>query len=354
MHILHVIRHIQNAGNGGVNAAINLACLQAKAGHKVGVASGEGSYKPLLENYGIEYFPLNHTNKLNIFIDSIKQFNQTIHTFKPNIVHAHTMLGTSLGKLYQWRYRYSLVATVHNEFQRSAILMKIADRVITTTKACAESMHRRGTPKNKIRIIPLGTIGSPRTHPLQDYCPLPLHRPAITTVAGICQRKGIYELIDAFKQIADEFPNAHLYLVGEGSDRPLLENQIRDSLLAQRIHFEGFQPEPQKYLLSTDIFVLASHREPFGLALAEAREAGCAVIGSNVDGIPEVLENGQAGILIPPGNSAALAKEITKLLGDSSLLGQWKERAQSNLHWLSVEREHQEVIALYNELVADH
>ena len=214
-------------------------------------------------------------------------------------------------------------------------------------------MNRRGIPKNKLRVVCNATVGSPRTRQLTDYSPLPLKRPSITTVAGMYSRKGIAELIDAFVQIASDFPEAHLYLVGEGSDRKRFEAQSQSKPVANRIHFEGFQSEPQRYLLATDVFVLASHREPFGLVISEAREAGCAIVANNVDGIPEALNNGQAGMLVPPRDVDELAKALVQLLGDSDMLGNLKKKAQENLEWLKVGRMYEETLAVYQEAIAD-
>jgi glycosyltransferase involved in cell wall biosynthesis len=121
--------------------------------------------------------------------------------------------------------------------------------------------------------------------------------------------------------------------------------------VSDRIHFEGFQPEPQGYLQSTDIFVLASHQEPFGLVLSEAREAGCAIVASQVDGIPEALDGGRAGILVPPANPAALAEAIAQLLQNYDWLNTWKCLAQENLEWLSIKRVNNETLAVYSELI---
>ena len=96
--------------------------------------------------------------------------------------------------------------------------------------------------------------------------------------------------------------------------------------------------------------MLASRREPFGLVLAEARAAGCAVVASDVDGIPEVLEHGRTGWLVPPADSEAIAQALTALLQDPTQLAYWKGRAQQNLDWLSVDRMHRETLALYAEL----
>jgi glycosyltransferase involved in cell wall biosynthesis len=166
-------------------------------------------------------------------------------------------------------------------------------------------------------------------------------------------RKGIAELITAFQQIAPEFPNAHLYLVGDGPDRAEFELQAESSTVHDRIHFEGFQPHPQRYLQSTDIFVLASHREPFGLVLSEARELGCAIVASNVDGIPEALDEGNAGILVPPANPKVLTEAMAYLLKDFDQLNAWKSRAAQNLEWLGVERVCDETLMVYSELLRE-
>jgi glycosyltransferase involved in cell wall biosynthesis len=226
-----------------------------------------------------------------------------------------------------------------------------ADRVIAVSKAVAQSMARRGIPQNKLRVVNNGTLGSPRTRQLQEYQPMPLQRPAIATVAGMYRRKGIAELIEAFAQIAADFPDAHLYLVGNGPDREMFEAQAQSTAVSDRIHFEGFQSEPQRYLLATDIFVLASHREPFGLVISEAREAGCAIIASNVDGIPEALDDGQAGMLVLPSNSQSLATALSQLLRDPKMLQRWKDQAQQNLQWLTTERVNKETLSVYCELI---
>jgi glycosyltransferase involved in cell wall biosynthesis len=228
-----------------------------------------------------------------------------------------------------------------------------ADRVIAVSKAVAQSMARRGIPQNKLRVVNNGTLGSPRTRQLKEYQAMPLQRPAIATVAGMYRRKGIAELIEAFAQIAADFPDAHLYLVGNGPDREVFEAQAQSTLVSDRIHFEGFQLEPQRYLLATDIFVLASHRDPSPLVIPEAREAGCAIIASDVDGIPEALDGGQAGLLIPSQDSQALTAALIQLLSDPNLLDRRKDQAKNNLDRLNVSRVNEETFAVYCELTTD-
>ena len=104
-------------------------------------------------------------------------------------------------------------------------------------------------------------------------------------------------------------------MVGNGPEMELFQEQARTSNYNSRIHFEGFQASPQSYMRAADIFVLASRRESFGLVLVEARQAGCAIIASDVDGIPEALDHGAAGILFPPSDIPQLTKELTPSTG---------------------------------------
>ncbi|WOD39262.1 glycosyltransferase family 4 protein [Nodosilinea sp. E11] len=354
MKILHLVEHVREAGNGGVNVAVDLACLQADLGHRVGVVSKGGDYEKLLRQHGVQHFKADQSSKLGKYIQYLKQYIAAMRDFQPDIVHSHTMVSVTAAWLLKNLGRYRLVATVHNEFQKSAVLMGLADKVIVVSKAGARLMHQRGISKQKLCVVLNANIGSPRFRPLASCRPLLIHSPAIVTVAGLHIRKGHIELIKAFEKIAARFPKAHLYLVGDGSGRAQIEAAANQTSVTHRIHFEGFQPEPQKYLLSSDIFVLASHREPFGLAIAEAREAGCAVIASNVDGIPEVVERGKAGILFEAQNVDALATVIADLLGDQKKLEFWQQQAKKNLGWLKVDRLVQETLAVYQQLTPDN
>ncbi len=351
MRILHITNHVQKIGNGIVNVAVDLACLQAKSGLDIAVASAGGEYEQLLADHNVEHFYLNQQRKPLNLIKAVWHYRQIIKEFQPDIVHVHMMTGAILAGICRKNREYHLVSTVHNEFQHSTILMGLADQVIAVSNAVANSMIQRGIPSQKLRVVSNGTLGSPRHKKLQDYQPIPMQHPSITTVAGMYNRKGIYELIEAFKIVARDFPQAHLYLVGDGPDRPMFESMVQNTTFINRIHFEGFQPEPQRYMLGTDIFVLASHCESFGLVLTEAREAGCAIIASDVDGIPETLDHSQAGILIPAKDIQTLANTLSQLLSDHQLLDQWKSRAQQNLERFNVARVNEETLAIYRELI---
>ena len=111
------------------------------------------------------------------------------------------------------------------------------------------------------------------------------------------------------------------------------------------------QPSPQPYLLAADVFVLYSHAEPFPLSVLEAREAGCAIVASDVDGLPEALDGGAAGLLVAPRNPQALQREIVRLLQDEEELNRLKLGAQRDIGKYHVQRLNGEVEAVYRELL---
>ena len=351
IRILHLANHCHEIGNGIMNVAVDLACLQATAGHEVFFASAGGSYVDLITQYGVKHLHLDQQwRQPAVLIGALVRLRSIVEQMRPDIVHAHMMTGAMLAAAARVTSSFRLVTTVHNEFQQSSILMGVGDRVIAVSTAVAEHLQRRWLPDRKIRVVRNGPLGSPRRRPPADgTATVTLARPAIMTLAGMYHRKGIGELITAFSRIGAELADASLYIIGDGPDRAEFEAQARATQYADRIHFLGFCREPAPLLAQADVFVLASRKDPMPLVIGEAREAGCAIVATNVDGIPEGLDHGQAGILVPPRDPDALAAAIIGLLANPSELAAWRERARSNLGWLHVERTAAETMRVYEE-----
>lgn len=150
--------------------------------------------------------------------------------------------------------------------------------------------------------------------------------------------KGVDTLLDAFAQIAHAFPNAHLRIVGDGSQRDIL--QKRHPLLTEsgRITFVGALPPYGVYeeMLQSEIFCGLSRSEALGNVFIEAQACGCAVIGSNVGGIPDVILDGKTGILVQPDHKQIAAAALERLLNDQDLrnrLGQAAELHARQYDW---------------------
>ena len=113
------------------------------------------------------------------------------------------------------------------------------------------------------------------------------------------------------------------------------------------VTFTGAQDDPFPFLLGADVFVLPSHADPAPLVLSEAREAGWAIVATDVDGIPELLEYGKAGILVPARDPARLSEALCSLVENLETLREWRKKSQCNLEHLRIERVARETLEVY-------
>ena len=350
MRILHLANHCDEVGNGIMNVAVDIACKQADLGHEVLFASGGGSFVDLLIRHNVTHNLIEQPWRRPIRLGlATMRIAHLLRRTRPDIVHAHMMTGAVLAYCCRKWLNFVLITTVHNEWRRSAILMGLGDYVIAVSDNGRSRMRTRGVPERKLCVVRNATLGSPRRSSAEPDSSIKLQRPAVLTVAGMYHRKGIGDLIEAFSRAAFCHPNAHLYLVGDGPDRTTFENQARALAISDRTHFTGFVRDPRPYLAQADIFVLASRNDPSPLVIPEAREAGCAVIGTSVGGIPEALENGRAGLLVPPNDPTALAGAIDRMLSDPEERSHWRLRACDNLEWLHIDRAVSETMAIYQD-----
>lgn len=125
--------------------------------------------------------------------------------------------------------------------------------------------------------------------------------------------KRVSDLIRAMPMLQDQVEDPRLLVVGDGDDRPMLEELALSIGVAERVHFCGYQAVPANYYEVMDVFALASAHEAFGLVLVEAMFAGLPVVATRVGGIPSVVEDGHTGLLVEPLNPAQLASAMLDL-----------------------------------------
>jgi glycosyltransferase involved in cell wall biosynthesis len=147
--------------------------------------------------------------------------------------------------------------------------------------------------------------------------------------------------------VRDNDERAHLYVVGAGPMLDEYKNLARTLDLQDRVTFTGGLDDPRSYMAAADIFVLPSINEPAGIVLTEARQFNCAVVASNVGGIPEMLDYGAAGILVPPGAPEPLARAIVELLQNEARLSTYKRLCRTGLERFSVRRMVNETLDIY-------
>lgn len=347
LRILHVLNTVRETGNGIINTAMDLVWGQAQRGHSVSVASQGGEYESRLAEWGVVHHRIDQSRRAATLWRAAWAMRALLRETNPDVVHAHMVTGTLLVRMVRDGRPPLLVAHVHNVYQRSARWMRRADVVLCCGASVRETMRAQGVPDAKLRVVLNGTVGSPRLRNAEQVAPAPIAKPAIVTVAGMNARKGIDELIAAFARLADRHPSAQLHLVGDGPERSRLEAVAAATSCAARIRFHGFQRDPMPFLRAADVFVLASRRESSPIVIGEARAAGCAIVATAVDGVPETLDEGRAGTLVPPQDVPALAEALHRLLSDPARRTAQSAAARQGLERFHVTRMVDETLALY-------
>ena len=138
----------------------------------------------------------------------------------------------------------------------------------------------------------------------------------IGSVGGLNRNKGHRFLIEAFSRLLPHLPQARLLLVGEGRHRRRLEDLAHRLALGDKVVFAGHQRDTPRWLSLFDVFVQPSVIESDPLAVHEAMAMGLPIVATNRGGLPELLAEGEAGVLVPPGQPGALAEAILELAAD--------------------------------------
>lgn len=174
----------------------------------------------------------------------------------------------------------------------------------------------------------------------------------ILSVGRIVPVKGHVHLIGALPEVLRRFPDAAVLIVGGGPLRRDLEARARSLGVADRVLLPGHREDVAGVLEAADLFALPSLNEGLGLALVEAMAMGLATVASGVGGVPEVVVDGETGLLTPPRDAGALAKAILRLMEDEGLRRRMGEAGRERVctHF-SIERTVRETERLYEELL---
>ncbi len=261
----------------------------------------------------------------------------------PELLHAHTY-GThhaSVARRYGRRHRVPYVLTAHyhpiwsihggwvrhrlRSFYDHALAAPIVGDAATVVLQSREEerlLRENGFDLPRIAFIPPGYTPLPSPPPGER----PFSRafgvegPFLLFVGRLASNKGLLPLAEAFQGLARHDPAATLVLIGEdGGERTRLEGRLRELGVADRTRFTGFVSDERLLAAAfreARLFVLPSEYEAFGLVLLEALAQGTPVVASRVGGIPEFIEEGRAGLLVPPLQVDPLRQALVDLWDD--------------------------------------
>ncbi len=150
---------------------------------------------------------------------------------------------------------------------------------------------------------------------------LPTDRTVVALTGQIAEIKGIWDFVEAAAILASRGPEPFFAVLGDdlkngGQTRRAMEQRVADLGLADRFKFLGFRLDAPRIVQAFDIIAVPSHVEPLGNATLEAMAAGRPVIGSRVGGIPEMIVDGETGMLVPPSDPLSLANAISRLVSE--------------------------------------
>jgi glycosyltransferase involved in cell wall biosynthesis len=225
---------------------------------------------------------------------------------RAGIPHIITMHGS---RYYAQRLRRRLAL-------RAAVLASA--HTIAVSNGLAQALRRDlWVARATLEMIPNGVPYAPPARiTLRDELGLGPHDRLLVSIGSLYPVKGHRHAIEAVALLADLHPRLHLAIGGRGHLRDELSAQSRERGVGHRVHLLGLRSDVPALLAAADVFVLPSLSEGLPLALLEAMFSACAIVATSVGEVPAVLDHGQAGALVEPGNPAALASAIDRLLGD--------------------------------------
>jgi glycosyltransferase involved in cell wall biosynthesis len=187
-------------------------------------------------------------------------------------------------------------------------------RIVANSRAAAVRVQREGISSSKVAVIANGID--------LDRFPTPATGSGgrrVLTVANLRPEKGHDVVIEAAAIVLRQFPDVTFEFVGGGSERPRLAALADARGVQHAILFEGHCEDVGRRMAAADVFVLASRTEAFPNAVLEAMAAGLPVVATRVGGIPEIVDDGRTGLLVPAGDPASLADRLMRTLADAPL-----------------------------------
>ena len=288
-----------------------------------------------------------------------------------DVLHSHlfysSLFASPVGKLF----RVPLVVEtphVREHWRRglkaSYAVDRFAGRFVDQYIAVSEANRRylieeKGLPPHKVVVIYNG-CDVRRFHPhhqppacMRQSLGFQDADPILLVVGRLEPQKGHRILVDALPLVRREFPSVRVICLGEGALRADLERLAAETELADSVRFVGLQANVQDWLALADVTVLPSFYEGLPLAAIESLAAGRPMVATAVDGTPEIVLDGATGLTVPPGDPAALARAICRLLADPWLR---EKLALAGREWVlerfAEERQVQRTQALYELALA--
>jgi glycosyltransferase involved in cell wall biosynthesis len=252
-----------------------------------------------------------------------------VRRHRPHVIHTHGYKTNILGLLFARLCGAAIISTVHGWLHADRKITLFLDRlnrcclkhfsrVIAVSHEIRSGLEQSGIPPHRIEVLKniptLAETGIGDRKTLKRRLGLSADAPIIGFVGRLEKVKGISQFVQAALDLLAMGRDVHFLVIGDGSERAAMEEMTRASGAGARFHFLGFLSDPGDAFRSLDIYVLSSLSEGIPLTLLEAMHMEIPVIATAVGGVPEVINNGENGLLVPPDDVTALTVAMDGLL----------------------------------------
>jgi len=309
---------------------VAILCMQLARKYEMEVVcDGQGEMPARVEAAGARVHMLPLTTKWS-FAARVPQLGALLRSRKPRIVHLH---GQFAGSLSQPALRLAALSTVVYTAQWPSYLddggpwsrlrNRIAEKVSCAGSSAVvavsasderEFLSRGLCDRSKLTVIHNAYFLDDDS--ARERSPEP---PLIGFVGRLVDQKGCEYLVRAAPMVLAAHPDARFVIIGDGPERPRLEALAGDLGVAAAIDFAGYDPHPATRMRTMTALAVPSIYEPLGMVALEAMVCGVPVVGSNVGGIPEAVEDGRTGLLVPPRDPSAIAGALDVLISKPEL-----------------------------------
>ena len=325
------VAHVHRIGGVGGSERHLLALLPALAARGldvsfVGLDDVHNAPEPFYERLsdaGVPFARLRCSRDLDPAL--ARRLVAALAKLEPDLVHTHLVHADVYGAVGAWRTKAALVSTKHNDdpfrsgrFRHlERFLTHRADRVICITEALREfNIERVGLPAAKLEVVHYGMDELPEAWGPPDLLPIPVGARVLLGILRLVPQKGIDVALGALARIRPRYPDVHLVVLGEGPERARLEQLAATLGLSEAVWFPGRTGDVASWLARCELLVHPARWEGFGICLLEAMLAGVPVVATSVSSVPEIVVDGETGLLVPCDDAPALADALETLLDD--------------------------------------
>ena len=262
------------------------------------------------------------------------RFSRLVRQLKPDVIHAHDPHGVAMASLAlsfgagatHEAGGPALVASRRVDFHlKGNSFSRWKHRQIDCFIAASEAIRRMlvsdGMPAARTVTVHEGIdVDHVRAAPpvsAHETFWLPHHAPVVGNVAALVPHKGQRYLIDAAHLVVQELPDVRFVILGEGELREHLEKQVHDYHLEKHVLLPGFRTDVLGCIKGFDLFAMSSVTEGLGTSILDAMACARPVVATTAGGIPEIVEDGITGTLVPPRDAHALARAIVEMIKDA-------------------------------------